>query len=256
MWSEAAVSLFIFFLLSLLSVLAKQCSSAKAFGITIVRHKDRFLHPTIGGWRDCILNFYFNDDPNRHVCELQLVLHCMCTATTASTIPGIQVYQQVRNAYELLECAGVDMKLWWQVLTSYFKPTYDSATMRLDPSLVSMTSVSTVFLSQAALGVKFRFQFDGFCNCDAATGAINTTTYVTGGLATKLPQHFDVGAHVPPVTHLLLRDMSLSGRLHGCLMLDLPLLRQLDLRSNAYVVGRAMDANALCNRSTLVQFGF
>ena len=159
------------------------------------------------------------------------MLHCMCTATTAATVPGIQVYQQVRNAYELLECAGLDMKLWWQVL--FIQQIRDA--VWLDSSSMSITCANPVLLSQAALGVKFRFQFDGFCNCDAATGVISTTTYITGGLATELPQHFDVGAHVPPVTHLLLRDMSLSGRLHSHLMLDLPLLRQLDLRSNAYV---------------------
>ena len=40
-------------------------------GVEVLRIKDRFSHPTSGGWRDCMLNLVFLDDPNKHVCEVQ-----------------------------------------------------------------------------------------------------------------------------------------------------------------------------------------
>jgi hypothetical protein len=47
--------------------------------IVVVRIKDRFGSPTSGGWTDCMINFYFANDPNRHVCELQLIHEEMMT---------------------------------------------------------------------------------------------------------------------------------------------------------------------------------
>jgi len=41
--------------------------------VSAVRVKNRFLNPTGGGWRDVFINFYFNDDTGRYVCELQLM---------------------------------------------------------------------------------------------------------------------------------------------------------------------------------------
>ena len=41
--------------------------------IAIVRIKDRFVTPSPGGWADCMVNFYFEADAARHICELQLV---------------------------------------------------------------------------------------------------------------------------------------------------------------------------------------
>jgi hypothetical protein len=40
--------------------------------IRIVRVKNRFEHPTKGGWADILINFVFTDDLNRHVHELQI----------------------------------------------------------------------------------------------------------------------------------------------------------------------------------------
>ena len=47
--------------------------------IVVVRIKDRFANPTSGGWADCMVNFCFADDPNRHVCELLFIHNEMMT---------------------------------------------------------------------------------------------------------------------------------------------------------------------------------
>merc|ERR1712118_217150 len=41
--------------------------------IRLVRCKNRFQEPTLGGWADIVLNACFVDDPHLHVFELQLV---------------------------------------------------------------------------------------------------------------------------------------------------------------------------------------
>ena len=69
--------------------------------IVLTRCKDRFLDaPSAGGWRDCMLNFYLKSDPNKHICELQLVHAQMLTARKG--LPGHAVYNRVRNAGEML----------------------------------------------------------------------------------------------------------------------------------------------------------
>jgi len=40
--------------------------------IKILRIKDRLTTPTPGGWADVMINFYFCDDINRHICEFQI----------------------------------------------------------------------------------------------------------------------------------------------------------------------------------------
>ena len=44
-------------------------------GVQIRRLKDRFSNPTDYGWRDCLLNIAFTDDPDQFICEVQLVHH-------------------------------------------------------------------------------------------------------------------------------------------------------------------------------------
>ena len=69
--------------------------------IVITRVKDRFLAcPSAGGWRDCMINFYFKSDANRHICEIQLVHQQMLVARHG--LPGHDVYNCVRNADELV----------------------------------------------------------------------------------------------------------------------------------------------------------
>ena len=49
--------------------------------LVIVRIKDRFVEqPSQGGWRDLMINFYLKCDPNRHICEVQVVLGKMLVA--------------------------------------------------------------------------------------------------------------------------------------------------------------------------------
>ena len=74
--------------------------------IVIVRIKDRFVEkPSPGGWRDLMINFYFTKDPNRHVCEVQVVLEKMLVARKG--LGGHHGYLKSRNALEILEFQDV-----------------------------------------------------------------------------------------------------------------------------------------------------
>lgn len=70
--------------------------------ITIARIKERFLEePSGGGWRDVMVNFYFREDPHRHMCEVQIAHELMLTARKG--LPGHVIYGRTRNALELIE---------------------------------------------------------------------------------------------------------------------------------------------------------
>ena len=70
--------------------------------ITVVRVKDRFVaSPTEGGWRDCQICFFLNSDPNKHVCELQVVHEHLYN--NRANLPGHLVYGRIRNALEILD---------------------------------------------------------------------------------------------------------------------------------------------------------
>ena len=58
-----------------------------------------------------MINFKFRNGGSKHVCELQLVHRSMLTARKG--LPGHDVYNRVRNAWELLEHVGIDMQRWW-----------------------------------------------------------------------------------------------------------------------------------------------
>ena len=77
--------------------------------VSITRVKDRFWSsPSEGGWRDCMLNFFFKEDPHRHICELQIVHVKMMMARKG--LPGHLVYSRCRNAnefYSLLDVTPV-----------------------------------------------------------------------------------------------------------------------------------------------------
>ena len=71
----------------------------KAGSIVVVRVKDRFLTlPSTGGWRDFMVNYYIVGDPNKHLCELQLV-HLMLLSARKG-LPGHLMYARGRNAHE------------------------------------------------------------------------------------------------------------------------------------------------------------
>merc|ERR1712032_1799413 len=68
--------------------------------VTVCRIKDRFNEPSSAGWTDCMVNFYFNDDPHKHVCEVQLIHFKMLSQRT--TQEGHDAYNVYRAASELL----------------------------------------------------------------------------------------------------------------------------------------------------------
>ena len=72
----------------------------KSDAVTVVRIKNRFETPSDAGWTDCMLNFYFRDDPHRHVCEVQLIHHKMFSQRTVQD--GHDGYNIFRSSYELL----------------------------------------------------------------------------------------------------------------------------------------------------------
>jgi len=72
--------------------------------VTVCRVKDRFNKPSSAGWTDCMLNFHFNDDPNKHVCEVQLIHFKMLSQRT--TQEGHNAYNIFRAAWELLARTG------------------------------------------------------------------------------------------------------------------------------------------------------
>ena len=74
----------------------------------VVRVKDRFKHPSGGGWRDVMINFYVVGDGAKHVCEVQLVHKSLLTARKG--LPGHVIYGVVRNATEVLEFLGLLIK--------------------------------------------------------------------------------------------------------------------------------------------------
>merc|ERR1719460_1743227 len=69
--------------------------------VTVCRVKDRFTESSGAGWTDLMLNFYMNDDENRHVCEVQLIHSKMLSQRT--TQEGHGAYNIFRAASELLQ---------------------------------------------------------------------------------------------------------------------------------------------------------
>ena len=70
-------------------------------GVQIRRLKDRFSNPTASGWRDCLLNISFTDDPDKFICEVQLVHHHMMNAEETGTMDYNDLITH-RSASELL----------------------------------------------------------------------------------------------------------------------------------------------------------
>jgi len=66
--------------------------------VILCRVKDRFNEPSPCGWTDLMINFYLNNDPNKHVCEVQLIHFKMLSQRT--TQEGHEAY----NIYRV--CTG------------------------------------------------------------------------------------------------------------------------------------------------------
>lgn len=73
--------------------------------INIVSVENRFADPTDGGWRDCLISFYFVKDPHRHACELQL-RHAELSSAS-ELLGGELTFTRGRTARELLGLAAV-----------------------------------------------------------------------------------------------------------------------------------------------------
>ena len=84
--------------------------------ICVVQTKDRYVQiPSLGGWRDCMINFYMCDDPARHICEVQIAHSIFLVARKG--LPGHVIYSRVRNATEILEFMGaLDTTTRWQTV--------------------------------------------------------------------------------------------------------------------------------------------
>jgi hypothetical protein len=74
--------------------------------ICICRAKNRFGNPTSGGWADFMVNFYFEEDGHKHICEVQLVHSQMFLMR--QTMGAHATYGQFRGAKEILEILGLD----------------------------------------------------------------------------------------------------------------------------------------------------
>jgi hypothetical protein len=74
--------------------------------ICITRSKGRFAKPTSGGWGDIMVNYYFEGDVNRHICEVQLV-HTQLY-TVRKNMGAHATYNLFRSTMELLTMVGED----------------------------------------------------------------------------------------------------------------------------------------------------
>ena len=87
--------------------------------VTVCRVKDRFTESSGAGWTDLLLNFYMNDDENKHVCEVQLIHFKMLSQRT--TQEGHEAYNIFRAASELLQLYQLAEQNNPQSLTSFKK---------------------------------------------------------------------------------------------------------------------------------------
>merc|ERR1711964_802171 len=72
--------------------------------IVIQRIKDRLNNPSAGGWSDILINLYFTDDVNKHICEIQ-IFHGLLFFQRQK-MGGHEDYAIYRSIDELLEVIG------------------------------------------------------------------------------------------------------------------------------------------------------
>ena len=77
--------------------------------IQITRVKDRYNKPSMGGWRDVMINFVLMADEKAHVCELQLAHETIFQIRNSLGQEHHATYARLKNAYELCKKAGVDL---------------------------------------------------------------------------------------------------------------------------------------------------
>ena len=69
--------------------------------LVAVRGKNRWDEPTPAGWADLMVNVKLADDPNEHVCEVQIIHKRLMAAR--KDLNGHQAYANSRVAAEILE---------------------------------------------------------------------------------------------------------------------------------------------------------
>jgi hypothetical protein len=74
--------------------------------ICITRCKGRFGKPTSGGWADIMVNFFFENDDQQHICEVQLVHAQLYNVRTK--MGAHRSYQVFRASLELLTMNNCD----------------------------------------------------------------------------------------------------------------------------------------------------
>ena len=74
-------------------VLESPCWSAIALLTTNAHSFNHARQPD--GWADAVINFYFADDPSRHICELQV--HCMHTGSVSSNDTSVVFLVRARS---------------------------------------------------------------------------------------------------------------------------------------------------------------
>jgi hypothetical protein len=75
-------------------------------GLAIVGVKNRFAEAGVAGeWRDVMVKFYFDSDPDKHVCEIQIMHTRLAKVREQNKMHD--VYDDARNALELLAAAGL-----------------------------------------------------------------------------------------------------------------------------------------------------
>ena len=227
---------------SIASVVAAFTQSAE---ISLVRAKERFLsRPSGGGWRDYMLCFYLDKDPNRHICELQIVHKSLLMARKG--LPGHAVYNIVRNATELLE-----------MMTSFrerFGWTLENANRAemglrdkiaagfVDPSSVSEADFQQELSPTERAKQKFAQlrklpggpEANALIEFSQATGREKWKTPCNWKLDVPLARWRGVTANGPAmnVRMIKLHNKSLHGRLPGACLAALQHLTHLDLNSN------------------------
>merc|ERR1712232_385788 len=75
-------------------------TSASDGAIMLERMKQRYEHPSTGGWRDIMINVSFPDEGTRHICEVQIVHEKMVLLRSGD---GHGDYNACHAAAELLE---------------------------------------------------------------------------------------------------------------------------------------------------------
>ena len=74
--------------------------------VEVLRTKDRWTNPTKANWADFMINFRLKNDPNGHICEVQIIHEKMMMARAG--LDAHETYAKLRAAFETIEKLEVD----------------------------------------------------------------------------------------------------------------------------------------------------